>query len=205
MPSTSKKQHNFMAAVANNPAFAKKVGVPQSVGQDFNKADKGRKFSKGGDMASKMNPGFMAMMAKKKGMQEGSKADKASDKKQMMGMKSGGMHKMPDGKMMKDSAMKKMASGGMTSALAKHAGKPASKAHAGLKDGGMPMVMKDGKKIPAFAADGEGKMKKGGGVNKKVSGMGYSSGGAKKMMGGGMGYSIGGGIESRGKTKGKII
>ena len=67
MPSTSKKQHNFMAAVANNPKFAKKVGVPQSVGKDFNEADKGRKFSKGGDMASKMNPGFMAMMAKKKG------------------------------------------------------------------------------------------------------------------------------------------
>jgi hypothetical protein len=68
MPSTSKKQHNFMAAVANNPTFAKKVGVPQSVGQDFSKADKGRKFSKGGDtMASKMNAGFMAMMAKKKG------------------------------------------------------------------------------------------------------------------------------------------
>jgi hypothetical protein len=38
------------------------------VGKDFNEADKGRKFSKGGDtMASKMNPGFMAMMAKKKG------------------------------------------------------------------------------------------------------------------------------------------
>jgi hypothetical protein len=68
MPSTSKKQHNFMAAVANNPAFAKKVGVPQSVGKDFSNADKNRKFSKGGDtMASKMNPGFMAMMAKKKG------------------------------------------------------------------------------------------------------------------------------------------
>jgi hypothetical protein len=68
MPTTSKKQHNFMAAVANNPSFAKKVGVPQSVGKDFTTADKGRKFSKGGDtMASKMNPGFMAMMAKKKG------------------------------------------------------------------------------------------------------------------------------------------
>jgi len=67
MPSTSKKQHNFMAAVANNPSFAKKVGVPQSVGKDFTTADKGRKFSKGGDtMASKMNAGFMAMMAKKK-------------------------------------------------------------------------------------------------------------------------------------------
>jgi hypothetical protein len=67
MPSTSKKQHNFMAAVANSPSFAKKVGVPQSVGKEFSSADKGRKFSKGGDtMASKMNPGFMAMMAKKK-------------------------------------------------------------------------------------------------------------------------------------------
>jgi hypothetical protein len=67
MPSTSKKQHNFMAAIANSPSFAKKVGVPQSVGKDFTTADKGRKFSKGGDMASKMNPGFMAMIAKKKG------------------------------------------------------------------------------------------------------------------------------------------
>jgi len=97
MPSTSKKQHNFMAAIAHSPSFAKKVGIPQSVGKDFNEADKGRKFSKGGDtMASKMNPGFMAMMAKKK-----------------------------DG-----------AKGSMPAALAKHAAKPASKAHAGLKGGG---------------------------------------------------------------------
>ena len=50
MPSTSKKQHNFMEAVAHNPAFAKKAGVPQSVGKDFSNADKGRKFSKGGDI-----------------------------------------------------------------------------------------------------------------------------------------------------------
>lgn len=49
MPSVSKKQHNFMAAVANNPSFAKKAGVPQSVGKEFSNADKGRKFSKGGD------------------------------------------------------------------------------------------------------------------------------------------------------------
>ena len=52
MPSVSKKQHNFMAAVANNPAFAKKAGVPQSVGKDFNEADRGRKFGKGGSMAN---------------------------------------------------------------------------------------------------------------------------------------------------------
>jgi hypothetical protein len=97
MPSTSKKQHNFMAAIAHSPSFAKKVGVPQSVGKDFNEADKGRKFSKGGDtMASKMNPGFLALMAKKKNGAKGS----------------------------------------MPAALAKHAAKPASKAHAGLKGGG---------------------------------------------------------------------
>jgi hypothetical protein len=38
-----------MAAIANSPSFAKKVGVPQSVGKDFTTADKGKKFSKGGD------------------------------------------------------------------------------------------------------------------------------------------------------------
>jgi len=42
-----------MAAIANSPSFAKKVGVPQSVGKDFNDADKG-KFSKGGDMKEDM-------------------------------------------------------------------------------------------------------------------------------------------------------
>jgi len=88
MPSTSKKQHNFMAAIANSPSFAKKAGVPTSVGKDFVTADKGKKFSKGGDM-KKMNMG-------------------------------------------------------------------------GYADGGMPMVMKDGQKVPAFAADGGGKMAKGG-------------------------------------------
>jgi hypothetical protein len=48
VPSTSKKQHNFMAAVANNPKFAKKVGVPKTVGEEFMDADKGKKFRKGG-------------------------------------------------------------------------------------------------------------------------------------------------------------
>ena len=88
MPSTSKKQHNFMEAVAHNPSFAKKAGVPQSVGKDFNQADQSRKFSKGGDM-KKMNMG-------------------------------------------------------------------------GYADGGMTMVNKGGKMVPDFAADGKGKMAKGG-------------------------------------------
>jgi hypothetical protein len=94
MPATSEKQKKFMDAVAHNPAFAKKVGVPKSVGKDFSEASKGMKFGKdrsvatradrqkinnpktnqgkqelfkeGGSMATKMNPGFMAMIAKKK-------------------------------------------------------------------------------------------------------------------------------------------
>ena len=56
MPSTSKAQARLMAAVAHNPAFAKKVGIPVSVGKDFNKADKGKKFKKGGDTMAKFNP-----------------------------------------------------------------------------------------------------------------------------------------------------
>ena len=55
--------------------------------------------------------------------------------------------------------------------------------------GSMPMVMKDGKKVPAYAADGVGKMNMGGMAVKK-------SPVAKKMMGGGMakksGYMYGG-------------
>ena len=45
MPSKSAAQHRLMAAAANNPAFAKKVGIPQSVGAEFMKADKGKRFS----------------------------------------------------------------------------------------------------------------------------------------------------------------
>ena len=115
MPSTSKRQHNFMAAVANNPSFAKKVGVPQSVGKEFNQADKGRKFSRGDDMKSKM-----------------------------------------------------------------------------MASGGMPMVMKDGKKVPAFAADGKGKMAKGGSVG--ASKMGAVKTGSKPD-----------GVAMKGKTKGTMI
>jgi hypothetical protein len=50
-----------MAAVANNPKFAKKVGVPKSVGEEFMKADKGRKFKEGGALKqtdAETNPGL---------------------------------------------------------------------------------------------------------------------------------------------------
>lgn len=54
MPSKSKKQHNFMEAIAHSSEFAKKAGVPQSVGKDFAAADKGKTFRKGGSTNPKM-------------------------------------------------------------------------------------------------------------------------------------------------------
>ena len=88
MPSTSGKQHRFMAAVANNPSFAKKAGVPQSVGAEFIKADKGRKFSRGGEMAEskKMVSKELAFMKKKNAPKSMIKHEKAE-----MGMKKGGV------------------------------------------------------------------------------------------------------------------
>ena len=98
MPSHSAKQHKFMEAVAHNPSFAKKAGVPQSVGKEFAKADKGKTFSRGGDMKeSKAMVGKeMAFMKKKGAPASMMKHEKA----EMMGMKKGG-------------AAKKMMGGGM--------------------------------------------------------------------------------------------
>ena len=92
VPSKSKPQARLMAAVAHNPAFAKKVGISQSVGKEFNKADKGKTFNKGGAMKSvdmKKNPGVAklptAVRNKMGFMKEGGKAhsDIAKDKPMM--------------------------------------------------------------------------------------------------------------------------
>lgn len=40
MPSKSKEQHDLMAAVANDPDFARKVGIPVEVGKEYAQADK---------------------------------------------------------------------------------------------------------------------------------------------------------------------
>jgi hypothetical protein len=174
MPATSEKQKKFMDAVAHDKGFAKKVGVPQSVGAEFSDKSKGMKFGsgsktradsqtanspktnhggmalfkQGGNMASKMNPGFMAMMAKKKDAKP-SAMGKATMKP--------GMSTAKDG-MKKPTPM-----AGMT----------------GMKKGGMPMMMKDGKKVPSFAA--------------------------KKMATGGSASSRADGVAAKGKTKGKML
>jgi hypothetical protein len=101
MPSVSKKQHNLMAAVAHNPAFAKKVGIPQSVGMDFNKADKGKKFKEGGTMKSDMK--------------EDTKMDKSQDT--AMIKKAFKQHDMQEHKGGKGTTLK-LAKGGSASARA---------------------------------------------------------------------------------------
>ena len=124
MPSVSQKQHNFMAAVANNPAFAKKAGVPQSVGKEFTDADKGKKFGTGtrADRQSVNKPktehGQTALFKKGGEMKE----SKAMVKKEVSFMKAKGApksmvkHEESEMKGMKKGGMKKMASGGITTA-----------------------------------------------------------------------------------------
>ena len=104
MPSKSKAQRNLMAAAAHNPAFAKKVGVPVSVAQEFNKADKGKKFKEGGMMDKKDIKQDKAMAKKAVGMHEkqlhgGKKSDLAALKKggKVKKMAGGGCAKMAKG------------------------------------------------------------------------------------------------------------
>jgi hypothetical protein len=52
-----------MAAVANNPKFAKKAGVPASVGQEFMKADKAKKMKQAINK-SKTNQGTKELFAR---------------------------------------------------------------------------------------------------------------------------------------------
>ena len=87
MPSSTKKQARFMAAVAHSPEFAKKAGVPQSVGKEFNQADKGRKFAGGGEMkeSKAMVQKEVAFMKKKGAPKSMIKHEKAE-----YGMKAGG-------------------------------------------------------------------------------------------------------------------
>jgi hypothetical protein len=117
MPSTSKKQHNFMAAIAHNPAFAKKVGIPQSVGKDFNEADKNRKFKQGGVMKSKedmkMDKSQDKAMIKKAFKQHDAQEHKG-DKGTKLALKKGGAAKMADGGMTDPRAKMMMAKLGRT-------------------------------------------------------------------------------------------
>jgi hypothetical protein len=128
MPATSKKQKAFMDAAAHNPAFAKKAGVPVAVAKDFSKESKGVKFG-----GPKTRPDLQKVNEPKTRQGKTELFSKGGDMKE-----SKAMVKKEIGFMKKAGAPKSMI---------KH-----EKAEAGMKKGGMPMVMKDGKKVPVFAA-----------------------------------------------------
>ena len=94
MPTVSDKQERFMQAVANNPKFAKKVGVPQSVGKEFTM----KKMSKGGGVAPTKMGAVKTAAPSRDGV-----ATKGKTKGTQIKMAGGGMAKMK---------MKKMAYGG---------------------------------------------------------------------------------------------
>ena len=116
MPSKTREQHNLMAMVANDPAAAKRVGVPQSVGKEFVKADKGLKFGKGSTRADlqKINRpdtrhGKSELFAKGGDMKES---------KKMVGQELAFMKKKgaPKSMIKHEMAEAKMANGGITKA-----------------------------------------------------------------------------------------
>ncbi len=178
MPSVSKKQHNLMALVANNPKAAKRLGIPKSVGEDFMKADKGKKFAKGG--MSKHEDVKMDKKVVKKAVAMHDKQLHGGKKTDLKGLKKGG-------------SVKKYAAGGTVATDKKpvesaYDKKLREQALSDMRD--KKMMEQSGKAYDKAREQSLGtpekKMKKGGMC------------GAKK-------YARGGGIEVRGKTKGRII
>ena len=104
MPAKSKKQKKFMQAVANNPKFAKKVGVKQSVGKEFTKEKDMKKVKKmmgGGMTAPGMKAPGMAGMAGAQAMDPRMQMAMEAQRQQaaMGGMKKGGKVKKNTAKM----------------------------------------------------------------------------------------------------------
>lgn len=102
MPSKSPAQKRLMTAVAHNPQFAKKVGIPVSVGKEFVKADKGRQFKEGGEMAEskkmmKKEVAFMKAKGAPKAMVKHEEAEAKGMKKGGACYAKGGFTKSADG------------------------------------------------------------------------------------------------------------
>jgi hypothetical protein len=112
MPSKSKKQHNFMAAVANNPKFAIKAGVPQSVGKDYIEADKmkGMKKYQAGGMEGQ---GFNDRLDESMGARNGKKMqDMKARRDESEGMERAMGRRKFAGNRSMDKAMPRMKKGG---------------------------------------------------------------------------------------------
>ena len=162
-----------MAAVANNPKFAKKVGIPKSVGEDFMEADKGKKFRTGG--STNPSKGKFNKPQSNHGMMQ---LPNVSLQK-YAGKKEGGTLKgkeMKESKMMVKKEIGFMKKKGAPKSMIKH-----EMAEAGMKNGGMASM----KKVATKAVKGHEKrmhsMAKGGGIEIK----GKTKGKMVKMKSGG--------------------
>ena len=198
MPSTSAKQHRFMEAIAHNSAFAKKAGVPQSVGKDFAAADKGKKFVGGGSARQKINM---------QDTRHGAMDMPFHSLKRFAGMKSGGKIRPIDEEISpnfkKGSEMdSKMMRGSMQKADPRMAAmrRPMQAPVAmptGMKSGGMA---KGGNMNPKGSMTSSSRA----GENTKIQKKGLTEGRVIKMASGGSVSSRADGIASRGKTNCKI-
>ena len=162
------------------------------------------KKADGGMMGAPMATPMASAMPARGGMMPVARPKRpsmAARRAAMMGMKGmgGAMKEGGESKATHKAEMSKMK--GLEKELKSHESKPASKGHKGLKAGGMAMVEKDGKMVPDFAADGKGKMKKGGmacatgGVLKSTKPGNYATGGVVNGQGG---YKKGGAIAKSG-------
>ena len=211
MPSTSKKQHNFMAAIAHSKEFAKKAGVPMSVGKDFINADKGKKFRKGGST----NP-MEAKIANPRVHHGAIQLPNVSLEK-YIGKKEGGIMHSEKGEMKEDitqdKKLIKKAFGMHDKQL--HESKKTNLTK--LKGGGMAMKETMGPRTMAMdvekgsnklLAHGESAVQKRGHTKGKLLGDSGKSmgimGGAKGMAKGGSASSRADGIATKGKTRGKM-
>jgi len=125
MPAVSAKQEKFMQAVANNPKFAKKVGVPTSVGREFTKGNEMKKNSKKGYMDGGMTgtgtrpSTALRAMGMKKGGMAASKMGAVKTAKPAMGSAS----KRADGIAVKGKTKGKILAGGGMAKMMKSGGK----------------------------------------------------------------------------------
>jgi hypothetical protein len=204
MPSKSKKQHNFMAAIAHSPEFAKKAGVPMSVGKDFITADKGKKFREGGTMKPvdmKKDPGLAKLPT--------------AVRNKMGFMKGGGMAKSD---MKEDTAMdKKQDKAMIKKAFSMHDKQEHKGEHTNLsklKKGGVAMKETMGPRTMAMDVEkGSNKLTKFGesAVQKRGHTKGKNLGDSgptmpiQKMAKGGSASSRADGCATKGKTKGMMV
>ena len=178
-----------MAAIAKNPSFAKKVGIKPSVGEEFMKADKGRKFGKGGEAHAEK--GEMKM-------------DKAQDK--AMIKKAFAMHDKQEHKG-EHTNLSKLKKGGMAMKETMGPRNMSKDVEAGsnkLTKFGESAVQKRGKTKGMNLGDSGPTMGIMGGAGMKAGGMCGGGKAMKKMSKGGSASSRADGIASKGKTKGKM-